>query len=113
MGAVAIVSWIWLRPVSYSVKAVALSTGTLLMTPYLLMYDLAAIAVPVAFLVLAGLRSGFLRGERSALVCIAASPLVQLAIGRAPIGPIMLIALLCLIVRRAARQPPQAVLQTS
>ncbi len=113
LGAAAIVCWIWLRPGAYSVKAAALSTGTLLMTPYLLMYDLAVIAVPVAFLVLAGLRSAFPRGERIALVCIAASPLVQFAIGRAPVGPITLIALLCLIVARAARRPPQAVLQTS
>ena len=49
----------WRSRVSYSLKAAALATGTLLITPYLFMYDMMVLAIPVAFLVRIGLRSGF------------------------------------------------------
>ena len=41
----------WRSRVSYSLKAAALATGTLLITPYLFMYDMMVLAIPVAFLV--------------------------------------------------------------
>ena len=42
----------WRSRVSYSLKAAALATGALLITPYLFMYDMMVLAIPVAFLVL-------------------------------------------------------------
>ncbi len=58
-----------------ALKAAALATGTLLATPYLAIYDMVVLAIPVAFLVRIGLRTGF-RGYElpalgSALVLIA------------------------------------------
>ncbi len=62
----------WRSRVRYSLKAAALATGTLLITPYLFMYDMMVLAVPVAFLIRAGLRSGFRSYELPALGCALA-----------------------------------------
>ena len=57
----------WRSRVPYTLKAAALATGTLLITPYLFMYDMVVLAIPVAFLVRLGLKSGFRRYELPAL----------------------------------------------
>ena len=62
----------WRSRISYSLKAAALATGTLLITPYLFMYDMMVLAIPVAFLVRIGLKSGFRRYELPALGCALA-----------------------------------------
>jgi glycosyl transferase family 87 len=62
----------WRSRVSYSLKAAALATGTLLTTPYLFMYDMMVLAIPVAFLVRIGLKSGFRAYELPALGCALA-----------------------------------------
>src|SRR6202790_4804121 len=59
----------WRSRVSYSLKAAALAVGTLLTTPYLFMYDMMVLAIPVAFLVRMGLKSGFRSYELPALAC--------------------------------------------
>ena len=41
----------WRSRVPYTLKAAALAVGTLLTTPYLFMYDMMVLAIPVAFLV--------------------------------------------------------------
>jgi hypothetical protein len=89
--------YIWRRALPYELKAAALSAGTLLATPYLLAYDLAAIVVPAAFLIRLGLASGFLPGERGVLLlCFFVS------LGFVfPVGPFILAALLALVLRRA------------
>ena len=48
-------------------KAAALAAGTLLTTPYLFMYDMMVLAIPVAFLVRIGLKTGFRGYELPAL----------------------------------------------
>jgi hypothetical protein len=63
---------IWRSRVSYSLKAAALATGTLLITPYLFMYDIMVLAIPVAFLVRIGLKRGFHQYELPALGSAAA-----------------------------------------
>src|SRR6195952_5190632 len=50
---------VWRSRVRYSLKAAALATGTLLVTPYLFLYDVMVLAVAVAFLVRIGLSDGF------------------------------------------------------
>jgi hypothetical protein len=57
----------WRSRISYSLKAAALALGTLLTTPYLFMYDMMVLAIPVAFLVRIGLARGFRRYELPAL----------------------------------------------
>jgi arabinofuranan 3-O-arabinosyltransferase len=67
-GAVAVaVVLVWRSRVDYALKAAALATGTLLVTPYLFLYDVMVLAIPVAFLVRLGLRDGFRRYELPAL----------------------------------------------
>ena len=48
---------IWRSRVPYTMKAAALAAGALLTTPYLFMYDMVVLAIPVAFLVRIGLKS--------------------------------------------------------
>jgi arabinofuranan 3-O-arabinosyltransferase len=53
--------------VQYPLKAAALAAGTLLVTPYLFLYDEMVLAIAVAFLVRVGLDEGFERHELPAL----------------------------------------------
>jgi hypothetical protein len=91
----------WRSRVSYSLKAAALATGTLLITPYLFMYDMMVLAIPVAFLVRIGLRSGFQPYELPALGCAAALILSFIMFG-APVGLGSTLIVVTLIMRRAA-----------
>lgn len=50
---------LWRTRVTFEVKAAALAAASLLATPYLYMYDLALLSIPVALLVGLGLRHGF------------------------------------------------------
>jgi arabinofuranan 3-O-arabinosyltransferase len=72
-GTVAVVlALMWRSRISYPLKAAALATGTLLITPYLFLYDLMVLAIAVAFLVRIGLRQGFARYQLPALGLAAA-----------------------------------------
>src|SRR4029079_11533833 len=62
----------WRSRVPYTLKAAALAVGTLLTTPYLFTYDMMVLAIPVAFLVRTGLKSGFRAYELPALGCALA-----------------------------------------
>ena len=64
-----VLALMWRSRVRYSVKAAALAAGALLTTPYLFMYDMMVLAIPVAFLVRIGLASGFRGYELPALAC--------------------------------------------
>jgi hypothetical protein len=90
----------WRSRIAYPLKAAALAAGTLLTTPYLFMYDLMVLAVPVAFLVRMGLATGFRRYELAALICafalIASFTFLGLPVG---LGATLIVA--SLILRRA------------
>ena len=62
-----VLTLVWRSRISYPLKAAALATGTLLITPYLFLYDLMVLAIAMAFLVRIGLRKGFERHELPAL----------------------------------------------
>jgi len=51
--------WLWRSRAPFDLKAAALAAGALLATPYLYMYDLAALAVAFAFLLRDGVKRGF------------------------------------------------------
>jgi hypothetical protein len=71
-GTVAVVlALMWRSRIPYTLKAAALAAGTLLVTPYLFLYDLMVLAIAVAFLVRIGLHSGFHRYELPALGVVA------------------------------------------
>ena len=93
-----VVVWTWLRPAPYELKAAALSAGTFIVTPYVLFYDLAGLAVPIAFLIRHGLARGFLRGERTLLACL---PLITIPLpwlGVMPLGIVTSLALMGAVV---------------
>jgi arabinofuranan 3-O-arabinosyltransferase len=58
---------LWRSSARYSLKAAALAAGTVLTTPYLFMYDMMVLAIPVAWLVRIALASGFRSYELPAL----------------------------------------------
>jgi len=90
----------WRSRISYSLKAAALATGTLLITPYLFMYDMMVLAIPVAFLVRIGLKTGFRPYELPALACGLALFFVFTFTGT-PVGLGIMLIVGSLILRRA------------
>jgi arabinofuranan 3-O-arabinosyltransferase len=81
---------LWRSRAPFELKAAALAVGALLVTPYLYIYDLVVLAVPIAFLVRLGLVGGFLPGELPALalagLLIAAFLVVNFPAGLIAIG---------------------------
>jgi arabinofuranan 3-O-arabinosyltransferase len=73
------------RKVQYPLKAAALAAGTLLVTPYLFLYDVMVLAIAVAFLVRIGLDEGFARHELPAFGLVAALLMIYPYLG-APTG---------------------------
>ena len=109
-GAVAVVlALMWRSRVRYAVKAAALATGTLLTTPYLFMYDMMVLAIPVAFLVRIGLSSGFLAWELPALAC-ALAMIAGFILTGVPLGFGATLIVAGLVLRRASlwRRPEPA-----
>jgi len=90
----------WRSRVSYSLKAAALAAGTLLTTPYLFMYDMMVLAIPVAYLVRIGLATGFRRYELAALACALALFVSFIFLGE-PVGLGTTLIVAGLILRRA------------
>jgi hypothetical protein len=102
---VGVIVWlVWRSPIRYALKAATLSTAVLIATPYALAYDLAAIAIPVAFLASDQIRCGLLEGEQTTMILLFVTSLAVIpTTGKAPVGAVILVALLCLILRRALR----------
>jgi len=101
-GAVVVgVVMIWRGPASYALKAASLAAGTLLLTPYLFLYDMMVLAIPVGFMLRIGLSEGFRRGELVALAgamgLLIAFPFVGI-----PLGLPSTLIVAALIVRRIA-----------
>ncbi|MGO8909975.1 MAG: glycosyltransferase family 87 protein [Bradyrhizobium sp.] len=100
-GAVAVLlALMWRsRSVSYPLKAASLAASALLVTPYLFLYDLMVLAIPVAFLVRIGLEKGFARVELPALGLVAALLMIYPLLG-APTGFGATLIVTALIARR-------------
>jgi len=84
-GVAVVLALMWRSRVSYPLKAAALAAGTLLITPYLFLYDVMVLAITVAFLVRIGLSQGFQHYELPALGLVAALLLFYPLVG-APTG---------------------------
>ena len=80
-------------------------TATFLVSPYVLFYDLAWLAFPIAWLALDGLRYGWQRGERAVLAAAWLLPLLMMvqiiAHLNVQVGPLVLCSLLWMTYRRA------------
>ena len=78
---------LWRARADYALKAAALAAGTLLLTPYLFLYDMMVLAIPVGFLLRLGLAEGFRRGELAsltgAMLLFIAFPLFEFPLGLA------------------------------
>jgi len=90
----------WRSKVRYSLKAAALAAGTLLTTPYLFMYDIMVLAIPVAFLIRTGLARGFLAYELPA-IGVALVVLMSFMFLGQPVGLAATLIVGALILRRA------------
>lgn len=98
---------LWRSDAVHEMKAAGLIVASLLATPYILDYDLTALAPAIAFLAARGLRDGFRPYEKALLafaffVPIAARPVAAATF--VPLGLIALLALYLFIVAGARRQ---------
>jgi glycosyl transferase family 87 len=114
--AAAIIVWmLWRSPVRYPLKAAALSAAALIATPYAFAYDMAALAIPVAFLAKDQIECGMLRGEQTIMIAlfgVTAAALVVLGdsaghitFGGVQLGPVVVVTLLAVTLRRAFYHP--------
>ncbi len=104
---------IWRQRIAYEIKAAALGVAVLLATPYLYIYDLPALAVPMAFLTRVGLRQGFVAGEIVGLTGASILVLVVPLTG-VPYGFLAILVIASLISRRVfAPESPLVVLRAS
>jgi alpha-1,2-mannosyltransferase len=97
--------WVWRKPVSLELKSAATVVGTLLITPYVLDYDLVLLAAPIAWFAMEGLKGGFLPWEKSILVLGWLLPMWSRWIGMLysiPLGPVVLALTMLIIIRRVA-----------
>jgi alpha-1,2-mannosyltransferase len=102
--AAAVVLWIWQSERPFALKAAALAAGSLMISPYVLQYDLVLLALPIAWLAMEGYEKGFLPYEKAMLVVAWLLPRIALPISQGakiPIGPIVIVAVMTAIVRRA------------
>jgi len=67
-----VLALMWRSRVPYTLKGAALAVGTLLTTPYLFVYDMMVLAIPIGFLVRIGLKSGFRSYELPAFGTVVA-----------------------------------------
>lgn len=97
--------WIWRGEASYALKAASLSTAALLLPPYLAIYDLPILAVPMAFLVRDALEAGLQRWHALALaLALVGIFMLEYAFPEAnePVGPIASVTLAAIIAARLA-----------
>ncbi len=100
------VAWIWLRCVDFSLRAAALTAGTMLVSPYLLDYDLAWLALAIAWFSGYAMRNGWLAWERELLVLAWLLPALTFLIHHVlplQLDPFVLLALFLMIWRRSCR----------
>jgi arabinofuranan 3-O-arabinosyltransferase len=92
---------LWRSRTAYEIKAAALVTATLLATPYLYIYDLVVLAVPLAFLFRLGRARGFLAGEAAGIGAACLLILIFPLVKTPPLGFVAVVVVAALIARRA------------
>jgi arabinofuranan 3-O-arabinosyltransferase len=108
---IAIIVWlVWRSQARHALKAAVLSAAALMATPYAFAYDMAVLAIPVAFLAKDQIDYGMLRGEQTIMIALFGAILAALIIlgdradhitfGEVPLAPFVIITLLAVILRR-------------
>lgn len=109
IGAAAVVVYlVWTRPVDERL-GVALVSGTVCATPFLLPYDLMLMAVPMAWLLREAGRGGFRPWEKTVMMLNFITPLVAAPLAlhtHIPIGPLAILSMFAVVARRIVVSPP-------
>jgi hypothetical protein len=92
------VAWLWRSPAPIDLKAAALVAGTALITPYVLIYDLVILIVPIAFLA----RTRLSRSEAGATTAAGLIVLSRL-VTDAPVGLAASLIVFAIVVIRTMR----------
>jgi hypothetical protein len=107
IGTTATVAWIWLRGGSPTIRNAALALGILLFPMYVFNYDLAILALPLAWLSWEGYARGWRPFEPCVLMLGWAMPLFLIPTkGKLvdfPLGPLILVSLLLVVIWRQWR----------
>jgi hypothetical protein len=104
LGAITAMWKVWRHSQSWPLRGAVLIIATLIATPYLNIYDLTWLALPIAWITQLGLRDGWLKGEREVLVCAWLLPIPGFLIAwvaQIQLMPLILLALLWVILRRS------------
>src|SRR5207248_1676126 len=94
------VAWIWYGDNPFRLKAAALAAASLLVSPYVLDYDMVLLALPIAWLAMEGIEHGFLDFEKSCLAAAWMLPFMARLITAStmiPVGPMVSIGVLVLV----------------
>jgi len=97
--------WLQRRAPRGGAEGPAMIVAALLCSPYLLDYDLILLAVPLAWLLRQGARTGFLDWEKTVMAAAFILPLFSrtlATLARAPIAPLVVGALFVVLLRRGA-----------
>lgn len=95
---------LWRGTAAPEIKGAGLVIGAVLATPYAVDYDLVILAPAIAFLILDGLKNGFLSFEKTIFLFAAFAPVIARGIGSAThisLGLLALLALFSVVLRRA------------
>lgn len=91
---------LWRSRAPFDLKAAALAAATLVVTPYVYMYDLVVLAVAVAFLIRFALERGFVASEAFGLAAAAALILIY-PYAKSQVGLAAVLIVLALVMQRA------------
>jgi arabinofuranan 3-O-arabinosyltransferase len=95
------VAAVWRSRADYEIKAAALGTAAMLATPYLFIYDLVVLAVPLAFLFRLGRARGFFPQEMAG-IGVACLLILIFPFVKVPVGFAAILVVAALVARRAA-----------
>ncbi len=99
---------VWRRTQDMRLRGAALAIATLLTTPYLWHYELTWLGIAIFCLIAYGLDEGWMPGDQIAIVAAWLLPAFELfnPVMKLPqIGPLVLLAMLFVVVRRATLAP--------
>jgi hypothetical protein len=109
LTAAALVAWVWRREAAPAMRNAVLVLGILLFIPHGYVYDLALLALPLAWLGWDGYTRGWLPGEKTCLLLGWLTPFAAPLLAQATnvqISPLILGALMYLALRRAVQKFP-------
>jgi hypothetical protein len=98
------------RPDHFALSALTVS-ATLLMTPFMLDYDLLLSAIPLGWLIMSGLKDGFRPWEKIVALAMFILPLFARSLAlnlHLPLAPLVLLAFYGIVARRIMSAPVQA-----